>query len=64
VPREIAIAVPLVLAAILFGVYPRVVLNYTTPTIELTVVAPLVHWNERHDQWMQPIDQDVKEVVK
>jgi NADH-quinone oxidoreductase subunit M len=60
--REIAIAVPLVVAAILFGVYPSALLNYTKPTIEKTVVAPLVHWTELHDKW---IDQSTdREGVK
>jgi NADH-quinone oxidoreductase subunit M len=33
-PREIAIAVPLLTLAILFGVYPKALLNYMTPTID------------------------------
>jgi NADH-quinone oxidoreductase subunit M len=35
--REVAIAVPLMVFAILFGVYPRVLLDYTTPSINKTV---------------------------
>jgi NADH-quinone oxidoreductase subunit M len=33
-PREIAIATPLLAFAILFGVYPKALLNYMTPTID------------------------------
>ena len=35
--REIAIAAPLVALAILFGVYPRAVLDYITPSVQKTV---------------------------
>jgi NADH-quinone oxidoreductase subunit M len=35
--REIAIAVPLVALAIVLGVYPRALLDYTTPTINKMV---------------------------
>ncbi len=34
--REIAIAAPLLVMAVLFGVYPRAALDYITPTIEKT----------------------------
>ena len=37
--REIAIAVPLVVMAIVLGVYPRAMLDYSTPTINRLVVA-------------------------
>ncbi len=40
--REIAIAAPLVALAILFGVYPPAVLNYTTPTVQKTVAEMTV----------------------
>jgi NADH:ubiquinone oxidoreductase subunit 4 (subunit M) len=30
--RELAIAAPLVVMAVLLGVYPRVLLDYSTPT--------------------------------
>ena len=36
--REMAIAAPLVALAILFGVYPRALFNYITPSVEKTVV--------------------------
>jgi NADH-quinone oxidoreductase subunit M len=35
--REVAIAVPLLALAILFGIYPRAMLAYTTPTVDRTV---------------------------
>ena len=35
--RELGIAAPLVALAILFGVYPQIVLNYMTPSINRTV---------------------------
>ena len=35
--REIAIAAPLVALAILFGVYPKAVLDYITPSVQKTV---------------------------
>ena len=43
--REIAIAAPLVALAILFGVYPRAVFDYATPSIENTV-RQLQQWTE------------------
>lgn len=47
--REIAIAAPLVVLAVLFGVYPRAVFNYTTPSVEKTV-SELANWTaEVHD---------------
>ena len=36
-PRELAIAAPLVALAILFGVYPRAVFNYMTPSVDKVV---------------------------
>jgi len=41
--REIAIAVPLMVGAILLGVYPRALLDYTTPSINKTV-DDMAHW--------------------
>jgi NADH-quinone oxidoreductase subunit M len=35
--REIWIAAPLLAFAILFGVYPRAVLDYITPSVQKTV---------------------------
>lgn len=46
--REIAIATPLLVFAILFGVYPQAVLKYTTPSIEKTT-EDLTGWLERTD---------------
>ncbi|HZZ73227.1 MAG TPA: NADH-quinone oxidoreductase subunit M [Pirellulales bacterium] len=41
--RELAIAVPLVVFAIFFGVYPKAVFNYVTPSVELQV-SELKEW--------------------
>lgn len=41
--REIAIAAPLLALAILFGVYPRVLLDYSAPSVNKTV-DELSHW--------------------
>jgi len=35
--REVAIAAPLVMLAVLLGVYPRALFDYTTPTVQQTV---------------------------
>jgi NADH-quinone oxidoreductase subunit M len=43
--RELAIAAPLVVFAILFGVYPRIVLDYMQPTIN-EQVDQLAAWTE------------------
>ena len=47
--RERWIAAPLVAFAVLFGVYPQVVLQYTNPTIERTV-SELAAWTLRVKQ--------------
>ena len=41
--REIGIAVPLVVFAILFGVYPQAVFNYMAPTVDQTI-EQLAEW--------------------
>jgi NADH-quinone oxidoreductase subunit M len=41
--REISIAVPLVVMAVVLGVYPRALLDYTSPTIDRTV-SGLAAW--------------------
>ncbi len=46
--RELAIAVPLVVMAILLGVYPRALLNYTNPTVE-KMVNDLGRWTRQED---------------
>jgi NADH-quinone oxidoreductase subunit M len=45
--REVAIAAPLLAFAILFGVYPRALLDYMTPTINRTV-SELSVWTARN----------------
>ena len=47
-PRELAVVAPLVLFAVLFGVYPRLVLDYMQPSVDKTVVE-LTEWTKRHD---------------
>ena len=51
--RELAIAAPLLAFAVLFGVYPRALLDYMTPSIERTV-DNLTAWTQRHEQARAP----------
>jgi NADH-quinone oxidoreductase subunit M len=46
--REFSIAVPLLALAILFGVYPRALLNYMQPSVDQTVVS-LAEWTQRNE---------------
>jgi NADH-quinone oxidoreductase subunit M len=46
--RELSIGAPLLALAILFGVYPRVVLDFMQPSIDRTVVQ-LAEWTERNE---------------
>jgi len=48
-PREWSIAIPLCFLAILFGVYPRAVLDYMSPSVDQTV-EDLADWKQRSDQ--------------
>ena len=43
--REVAIAAPLLVFAVLFGVYPRVLFDYITPSVQKTVVE-MKNWTE------------------
>jgi len=45
-PREVAILAPLLALAIFLGVYPRAMLDYTTPSVNRTVDA-LTQWTQR-----------------
>jgi NADH-quinone oxidoreductase subunit M len=47
--RETVIAVPLLVFAIVFGVYPKAVLDYMSPSIDKTVNS-LAEWTKQHDQ--------------
>ncbi|MBN2578666.1 MAG: NADH-quinone oxidoreductase subunit M [Pirellulales bacterium] len=47
--REVAVAAPLLAFAILLGVYPQALFNYTSPTIDQTVHR-LSDWARQHDQ--------------
>jgi NADH-quinone oxidoreductase subunit M len=46
--REVAIVAPLIIAAVLFGVYPAALLDYTSPTID-AMVEDLGHWTQQYD---------------
>ena len=48
--RELSIATPLLAMAILFGVYPRILLDYMTPTLDAQV--------ERMTEWVVEADRD------
>jgi NADH-quinone oxidoreductase subunit M len=50
--REMAIGVPLLVLAIVFGVYPTVLLNYMTPSVNKTVVE-LTDWTKRNEPAQQ-----------
>jgi NADH-quinone oxidoreductase subunit M len=47
--RETLIAAPLVALAILFGVYPQLIWNYLTPSVNARV-ADLAAWTAKHDR--------------
>lgn len=47
--RELCIAAPLMFFAILFGVYPKIVLDYMQPSVDLEV-DQLAAWTQEYDQ--------------
>jgi NADH-quinone oxidoreductase subunit M len=47
--REIAVAAPLLAFALLLGVYPQALFNYTAPTVDRTV-ENLSDWGQQNDQ--------------
>jgi NADH-quinone oxidoreductase subunit M len=47
-PREFAIAAPLLALAILFGIHPRAIFDYVTPTVEQNV-KDLAEWTSREE---------------
>ncbi|MEN6458505.1 MAG: NADH-quinone oxidoreductase subunit M [Thermoguttaceae bacterium] len=47
--REIAIAAPLVALAIILGVFPQTLFQYTKPTVESMVVQKMADWTLRTD---------------
>ncbi|HYW79035.1 MAG TPA: NADH-quinone oxidoreductase subunit M [Thermoguttaceae bacterium] len=51
--REISIAGSLLALAILFGVYPRLALDYFTPSVDASV-EKLSDWTERHTVLVEP----------
>jgi NADH-quinone oxidoreductase subunit M len=55
--REIAIAAPLVAMAIVLGVYPRLLLDYTTPTID-RMVGNLAGWTQRAEESKKALAAD------
>ncbi|TWU25875.1 complex I subunit 4 family protein [Bythopirellula polymerisocia] len=46
--RELSIAVPLLVLAIVFGVYPTALLNYMQPSVDMQIDR-LAVWTEEHD---------------
>lgn len=46
--RELSIVVPLVVLAIVLGVYPQLVFNYMSPSVNKTVTQ-LAEWTQAHD---------------
>jgi len=50
--REFSIAAPLLALAIVFGVYPRALLDYMQPSVDKTVVE-LAEWTERNEPGRQ-----------
>jgi len=51
--RELAIAVPLVVLAIVFGIAPQLIFNYVTPTVNHQVES-LADWTRVHDGALRP----------
>jgi len=51
--REVAIAVPLVVFSVVFGVFPQTILQYVQPTVSRQV-GELADWTRRHDKAQQP----------
>ena len=47
-PREVAVAAPLVALAILFGVYPKLVFDRMSPSVD-KLVEDLAAWTEQHE---------------
>src|SRR5687768_6690251 len=64
--RELVIAVPLVIFAIVLGVYPQSLLNYMQPSIDRQV-DQLAGWTERYDAdraaLEDSLDEDDKQVA-
>jgi NADH-quinone oxidoreductase subunit M len=54
--REISIAAPLVALAIVFGVYPKALLNYMQPSVDKQVKA-LAAWTENHPDAEKAVNQ-------
>jgi NADH-quinone oxidoreductase subunit M len=48
--RETAIAVPLLVLAIVFGVYPKAMFDYMSPSVDKTVIS-LKDWAVKHDKY-------------
>jgi NADH-quinone oxidoreductase subunit M len=51
--REVAIAAPLVVFSVVFGVFPQTILQYVQPTVSRQV-GELADWTRRHDKAQQP----------
>ena len=57
--RETAIAVPLLVLAVVFGVYPKAMFNYSRPSVDKTATA-LADWMRYHAE--RPSEKDVSKI--
>jgi NADH-quinone oxidoreductase subunit M len=61
--RELGIAIPLVVMAILLGVYPRAALDYFTPNVHQTV-EELADWTRAHETGVDQADRGLAVAAK
>jgi len=61
--REVAIAVPMVVFAIILGVYPQSLLNYMQPTVDRQVDT-LAAWTEKNDAQREALRKSFEEEEK
>lgn len=54
--REVAIAAPLLVGAVLFGVYPRALLDYVTPSVQKTVIE-MADWSAAANNGPAPAEE-------
>jgi NADH:ubiquinone oxidoreductase subunit 4 (subunit M) len=64
--RELVIAVPLVVFAVVLGVYPQSLLNYMQPSVDRQIDT-LTAWTERNDAQRESLrrtlDEDEEQVA-
>ena len=58
--REFAIAAPLVVFAILLGLYPQALFNYMQPSVDQQVQL-LADWTERHDVAREALNKSLRQ---